>query len=86
MSDRTLYRQAWELNEDTPNAVYTVDDVGVYYEGYLVKVEPSPKMHMMEDSWGMTVVGYDQGWFGQFDEDQAFVVVPIDGKPEADNE
>lgn len=41
MSDLpTLYRQAWELNEHAPNAVYTVDHIGVYYEGYLVPVEP----------------------------------------------
>ena len=40
MSDTpTLYRQAWELNEHAPNAVYTVDHIGVYYEGYLVPVE-----------------------------------------------
>lgn len=29
------WTQAWDLNADCTNAVYTVDEIGTYYEGYL---------------------------------------------------
>jgi hypothetical protein len=46
--DPPSWTQAWDLNESVPNAVYTVDEIGHYYEGYL---RPDPRLQAIADAW-----------------------------------
>jgi hypothetical protein len=45
--DPPSWTQAWDLNESAPNAVYTVDETGHYYEGYLV---PDTRLQAIADA------------------------------------